>query len=112
MSSDTKPKTPDVRIMDLGRRAGPEPAGKEKFEEFLRQFPIKHPATAEMDQKFAAKFIAEMPEEFEKWKSLIREEKDLISIILKFDQFLIANGFDQKYSSATVFFTLCEAARS
>jgi hypothetical protein len=102
---------PETRILDLGKRAELESSDKEKFEELLRQFPIKLHTTPEMDQLFVAKFIVEMPEEFENLKLLIREKKDLVSVILTFEEFLTRSGFDRKYGSGMIFFALCEAAR-
>jgi len=117
MSSKIAPKNPsktalERRILDLGKRAEPGPADKQKLEELFRQFPMKVHTTPEMNQLFVAKFIAEMPEEFENLKSLIHEQKDLVSVILQFEEFLTRNGFDRKYDSGMIFFALCKAARA
>ena len=57
-----------------------------------------------MIEIFVSKFVTEKPDEFERLKSLIRQKADLGSVILEFDWFLAANGFDQTYGSGNVFF--------
>ena len=65
-----------------------------------------------MSSAYVAKFVAEMPEEFERLKSLMHEEKDLAPVLCSFEQFLARSGFDRNYDSLGVFSVLREVARS
>jgi hypothetical protein len=80
--------------------------------EWLSQFPIKLHPPAEMSSTYVAKFVAEMPEEFERLKSLMHEEKDVGPVLRSFEQFLVRSGFAQNYDSLGVFSVLREIARS
>lgn len=98
-----------VRIVDLGKR---ETTRFQSDEEWLAQFPVKLHPTPEMEASFVAKFIAEQSEEYERLRSLLRAEEDLVSVMVVFDAFLARSGFDPKFSEGEVFSALCKAARS
>jgi hypothetical protein len=74
---------------------------------------LLHPPK-QVSMQLVAKFIAENNTEFQALKEAIKQERDLVQIIRLFDAFLAENGFDnkKKYSSLSIFFALCEAARS
>jgi hypothetical protein len=99
---------PIVGHADLGARPTDESGNRE---EWRKSFPIKLHPPAEMSAWYIAKFIAEMPNEFEQLKSLIRQRKDLGSSMSDFERFLTRAGFDQKYHSLGVFSVLIETAR-
>jgi hypothetical protein len=80
-------------------------------EEFLKNFPVKPHPDAKMTSEFVALFIAEEPQLFLQLQNLIREQKDLIEIMKKFDQFLTRKGFDRQYGTGLIFHALCNEAR-